>query len=228
MKYIFIITIGRTGSTLLSHLVNDQIKMSKGEFSNEIAIENIFEMILSMEKNMKIYEEQMANTVKIRTDSKPHYHYKYVNNDETDKELFLETPLNYVFGDKLNIVGCKSIFMLLKGEQEVLNGKENLNQIISILSKIIDVNFIILTRNCGEVVKSRKRVGFTDKNIRNLVDIDNALDILKSLEGNRIHQITYEKMINPTDDTLKNIFGKMKIKFDQNLYAKSMNKRCSY
>ena len=170
----------------------------------------------------------MPKSIKARRDSHPHYRYKYVENDAVDMELFLETPLNYIFGDKLNIVGCKSIFMLLREEQKVINGKEKLKHIISLLSKIIDVNFIVLTRKFTAVDASRRRVMFSRGNVRKAADILDALNDLKSLDGDRVHHIAYENMIKPEDDTLKNIFDKMKIGFNRKIYTRSLKKKCSY
>ena len=235
-NYIFVLSFGRTGSTLVTSMIQEQLKSES--FSQEINFQEALLILYKYKKNVISNETFLKeiNTYITKVQSidikrqitNPHYYNvsqngvilpKYLNN--TFPRL-INIVMKNLFGKQKPISGCK---ILIGNEKPTLKNKytvitsQNLLEIIQCFNDNPNINFVYNYRNYDDMTRSRKMKGF-----KFIIDYETYNLYLQICKENNIQTIDYDDLLN----SLKNYITNIGYKFSIDKYNAIKSKRHSY
>ncbi len=222
-KNIFVIAPGRSGSTLVIHLLNSQLP--KPSISQEIHGRTILQHITWIagkssrpSRSIQLCITDLKKPIDHKiTDRHPFYKYQYWPttaklDNNSPKEKVMLTLEQEIFNCDQDIVGCK-----------VLVDDQNINMISSEILTLLDMSpnsyVIINTRNPQDILASQKHAGGFGK-----FNSKYAVQLLKKIKHPRVYQTTFETL--RTD--IPRIIVELGLRFDQGLFDIAIQQQCSY
>lgn len=226
-KYIVILCLGRSGSTLLTQLINGQIK--DGGMSNETGggghnasgakLLQILSDLIDYKLDINNWSNDMRTRIGKFKITNPHYTYPYETYDDDYFIRFLNDLLSNVLniGDK-NTTGFKVLFEHKLADESYKKIIEN------ITTNIPSIKFICLTRNEKDIQNSRSK-----KNWNIDIEIIQLFQekLLSLVQFPNVYTIKYEDL-NTNSYEFGNLIQKMGLPYDHEKYIQDLNVKYSY
>lgn len=220
MKHFLICTIGRTGSTLLVHILNTQKNVSVcGELFGDIFFKKLSENKKINNKDIRIFTN-----------------YKFITDRKTSP---FYTPHNIVFKKIKNndlgelLVENKNVINNLFPQDKISGAKcliktETVESMIN--SKHINIKLILLIRNPDDTIRSMKKSGFGGKKytLDSIKKYNKKMIEISEKYPNETFLINYDDIIN-INSKLKKLFNFLNIEgFNNSIIECCLQTRCSY
>jgi len=239
-KFIFIISAGRSGSTLLQAILN--------------AHDNV---LIRGENNNFFYYTMLAHQSLLRSNgrqtpkpgpSSPWYGFSNYDEKSFCSEI-RSLGIKYMLGeyemDQVEYLGFKEIryFDFLESQaygnkiplltDSKLHGRRKLFSLILFLNKVFNpATFVVLERSSEEICNSAWWNN-PDKYTKSILmeDIENFYDVTKEILTNQsldFHSINYESLRKRNHNSIENLFKAIGIKYDKYLSKKVLNTRLNH
>ena len=229
-KYIIILCLGRSGSTLLTQLVNQQVGETMtnepgggSHFSTGDLFLKTLADLCKHKTTLEKWNQDMRTRIGKFSPNNPHYVYNYQEYNQEYYNNFLQKLLQQSFKCDKQITGFKTIF-----EPSLSLDKEHTysywNIINHIVNTIPNIYFICLTRDNEKIFQSRERLNWKI-----------SLDQIKLSQGRlvslselpRVFHIKYEDLTEETS-SFRDIISKIGVEYSHEKYITTLKKRFSY
>ena len=239
-NYIFVLSFGRTGSTLVTSLIKEQV--NSNSFSQEINFEKVLLLIYQFKTNSitkELFLKEINNYISAvkefhiskKTDKQiTHPHYNNVNANGRIFLKQLDNPfhrlinviMRNIFGKDNKISGCK---ILIENESASLENKftsintQNVLEIIKCFDNNPNIRFVYNYRDYEKMTISRRVKGFT-----HVISKETYLFYIDLVKNNQISSIKYDNLY----ESLKKFITEIGYKFEKKKYDMVVHKRHSY
>lgn len=239
-NYIFVLSFGRTGSTLVTSLIKEQVKSNS--FSQEINFEKVLLLVYQFKTNNITNEfflqgiNNYISTVKDihyskQTDKQiTHPHYNNVTADgriylkQLNKpfEQLINIIMRNIFGKENKISGCK---ILIENQSASLENKftyintQNVLEIIKCFDNNPNIRFVYNYRDYEKMTISRRIKGFS-----HVISKETYFFYNRLVKQYHIPSIQYDNL----QESLEKFIIEIGYTFDKNKYDMIVNKRHSY
>ena len=232
IKYIIVMSFGRTGSTLITSIINNQINgcnMSQEIYFNlvleilykysinQIDLEKFIEEINNYIEKINTY---LPKSYKNKITSMSHPHCKKIQkiqkinkqmlNNKNINEI-IEIIFTKIFGNNNHVSGCKVLVQSIFFEN-------NIEKILELFKNNSNIIFVYNKRNFNKMNKSREKKKFK---IINRKKYDYFINVFNKFNLNIINYDNLQK-------TIKLFINKIGYNFNLNKFKKTLLIRHSY
>jgi hypothetical protein len=218
-KAILIVTVGRTGSTLLQGILNT--------IDNSLITGENFGIFINYWKAYKSFNETIIESKKNKHNDTRSAWY----NPQLDRQKFvcsLRTSALSMLdpNNTYDVIGFKEI----RYDKDFIE-RQDLKEYLDFLQYVLFQNtyVIFLTRDSEDVIKSRNKLknSFKESDINNLESLNSFFNCITNLSGNRRFIIDYSDL-TVNNSKIKELFDFIDEEFNEDLINKVLNKKHSY
>lgn len=211
---ILILTVCRTGSTLLCNLINSQ--QATPVFNNECGIENLLRQLDLLRKSFEAIEQQYATCLALPRVEPTHPHYNAFSQETAHN-------LHSVMRDALGSV-LRSFFAV--DEDARFHGGKCVHtpsdvDLEQLLLALPEVHVIILTRDATEIQESSSRANLPSGHAH----LERLQALARALGPQRATVLDYKDLVFPPCDAFRSLIGEP---FDEAAYRRTLATLCSF